>query len=112
MAGRVANRRQSVGQFLQAHPEFTFDIEEYLLATQCVGGLERRYADFQRSMEGEMEGEAEHWPARRLIEDAVQQGACDWVAAYQSYRDTPNIATWPFTDKSAVRATPEDFVSV
>jgi phenylacetate-CoA ligase len=108
MAGTVLDRRQPVGQFLRAHTEFTFDIEEYLLSTQCVDGLEKRFADFKRSMEGE----AEHWPARRLIEDAVQQGACDWVAAYQSYRNTSNIATWPFTDKSAVRAAPEDFVSV
>jgi phenylacetate-CoA ligase len=108
MTGRVADRRPPVGQFLQEHPEFTFDIEEYLLATQCVGGLEKRHADFQRSMQGE----AEHWPARRLIVDAVQQGACEWVAAYQSYRDAPDITNWPFTDKSAVRAAPEDFVSV
>jgi phenylacetate-CoA ligase len=99
--------RLSIGAFLASHPGFTFDLEEYLLSTQYVSELEERYAAFTSAMRGD----GSDWPARHLIVDGVRRGACDWVWAYQSFKEKGDIASWPFTSKSDLREAPEAYLA-
>jgi phenylacetate-CoA ligase len=103
---KVKSKPSALAQFLQAHPEFDFDVEEYVLSTKYAAALARRLAGFRRARAAP----PGRWPAHAGIRAAIRRGACDWVPAYRGYK-TMSIDEWPLIEKSRIRARPRDFLA-
>jgi phenylacetate-coenzyme A ligase PaaK-like adenylate-forming protein len=98
--------RTTVGEFLDSHPEFCFDLEEYLLSTQHVQALDRRFQSFVAAL-----ASVDTWPSTELMVASVRAGSCDRIPAYRTHRRVSTIAEWPFIDKNIVKGAQPDFLS-
>lgn len=103
----MKRERIRVGDFLQANPDFTFDIEEYLISTRYLGLLQSQFELFLSALA--QESVPRVTPASML--ERIKAGVCQNVPAYRDYPDFNDYAQLPLITKNDLRATPANFLS-
>ncbi|HXD33697.1 MAG TPA: AMP-binding protein [Pyrinomonadaceae bacterium] len=99
--------RISVGDFLQANPDFTFDLEEYLISTTFVPLLQSQMKLFIAAL-GE-ESVPRYTPGAMLKK--IKGGVCQNVPAYRDYQSFDDYSNLPFIAKNDLRSSPSSFLS-
>jgi phenylacetate-CoA ligase len=104
----VARRDHPLAAFLDAHPEFAFDVEEYILSTQSSSYLTRRLDRFESCLRASdsVFAYSEH------IVDSFNGGACKWVPAYQQLGPIRHLSDLPLIEKQSLRERLRDFTSI
>jgi Coenzyme F390 synthetase len=103
----MKRERIRVGDFLQDNPDFTFDIEEYLISTRYVPFLQSQMKLYLSALE--QEGVPRATQASML--KRIKAGVCQNVPAYRDYRNFEDYSSLPFITKNDLRASPVDFLS-
>lgn len=99
--------RVRVGDFLEANPDFFFDIEEYVISTKYIPLLKSRWARFVASL---ARGGGSRATPESLL-DGIKKGECRDVPAYRSYEKFDDFQSIPFITKNDLRAHPDQFIS-
>jgi phenylacetate-CoA ligase len=102
------NSKLNIGDFLNTHPEFVFDLEEYILATKYKEYLTHSFTSFVKAMKGG----GNTWPYLTHILNEINNDALYWVPFYRKYKNISRIEELPYLKKSHLRTTPEDFLAV
>jgi phenylacetate-coenzyme A ligase PaaK-like adenylate-forming protein len=97
----------NISDFLQDHPEFVFDLEEYILAVKHKNYLSHSITSFLHSMKS---GDTP-WPYLTYIVKEINNNACYWVPFYREYKNISEIQELPYLKKTHLRTAPEDFLA-
>jgi phenylacetate-coenzyme A ligase PaaK-like adenylate-forming protein len=103
----MKRKRIRVGDFLQAHSDFTFDIEEYLVSTTYVPLLQSQMKLYLSGLGQKSVPRATHVS----MLERIKAGACQNVPAYHDYQSFDNYSSLPFITKNDLRASPDAFLS-
>jgi phenylacetate-CoA ligase len=99
--------RIKVADFLEVHPEFEFDLEEFVQSTKHVDFLRHRFQSFKDAHHLGFSAEE----AELSFLEVFRETICPAVKAYQGYAGIGSLTELPLMDKDTLRADPEGFVS-
>ena len=96
-----------LAKFLNAHPNFHFDLEEHLRSTTVVPSLRE---SMERFVSSQSSGATVHSYANLVVE-SINDGVCQATPAYRRLSPVRRLSDVPFVTKDDLRNRPRAYVS-